>query len=465
MNHRFKIILASVSLALSFNAFADGTITGGGGGTTNPDPVPQYAIESTVADYTGLILISWFRYEQHAYNLGSEAEKLKSPFRKVFESKTSIFELIRDSSVEIRSNGPCLDAEGKPWDGSIYASSPNVICLSSYTMAPKLNFANVEAETIALAAHEYSHLLGTNEDEAKAIQQAALNTFTQTKFDTIRFQVDQMAVSFESSDWVGPRWVSNALYYFREFIDNRLSILDQGDLLALDEKITFILSNFDSAKIGFFYVPADLILLSGPNYAKLKIGQYYLCSMDQSIRESKRQACEQKLDLIFRGAESIPSKQFDMEGEGTFCMENPRLCYGADFKNIEIARPKSLADVRARFAEVDLYLLNLKNYFSELATCDHAFGNNNCNKYKEPQRPEQPYQIRGTYNRTSYKAECKGSWNWPHLNHVSCSFQDGPGITPDHDGTYSFEVLNEKEVFPWLCSGEDLNDLECIQPI
>ncbi|MGZ3695176.1 MAG: hypothetical protein ACXWQO_13635, partial [Bdellovibrionota bacterium] len=174
-----NLILAA--LTMGGIAFAEGGGVGsGGGGTTIPNPTNPEFISGTASEYGAKLLTVWLQHQEEVFNRYGENEQAKSPFFKVFRpsNRKNIYQLVESTEVEFRMSGPCLDSEGQPWDGSIYGSKPGSICISPFSMAPKLSDMNYEAETLALLAHEISHLMGTSESEAREIQQVVIWDFS-----------------------------------------------------------------------------------------------------------------------------------------------------------------------------------------------------------------------------------------------------------------------------------------------
>ncbi|MFZ4405009.1 MAG: hypothetical protein ACOYOK_12970, partial [Pseudobdellovibrionaceae bacterium] len=90
---------------------------------------------------------------------------------KLFSKKDkTIYDLIRETKINLVSDKPCLDFLNQPKDGSVANTPAGTICISADSIAKKLDYANVFENTFQLVGHELSHLLGTTEDEANAIQ-------------------------------------------------------------------------------------------------------------------------------------------------------------------------------------------------------------------------------------------------------------------------------------------------------
>ena len=75
---------------------------------------------------------------------------------------------------------PCFDGDGNPTDGSVHLPWPNEICISRGTLGQKLKASDAVAQTTALVAHEYFHLIGLSEQQATALQEKVLNAFSVT---------------------------------------------------------------------------------------------------------------------------------------------------------------------------------------------------------------------------------------------------------------------------------------------
>lgn len=439
----------------------------GGGGITNPQPADPQTIELIGHQTIGKALIPWFRAREEWYRKSSEADQLKSPFRKIFESSQSIFSLIRDSKVEFRYSGPCLDANGAPQDGSIYAKPGSSICLSPVTMAPKLNYGNVLGETLALAAHEYSHLFGTTEAEAIAIQSWAVSDLSDLEEPRLGGDIARLNLKLESHDVNGPRYVASPFYFWREFINSRLESLDQTDLAEIDERLRDILEGLGSTNLRLLFVPYKLADLKELHSSSFRVAKLALCEMDSSIRLDRRELCRRELDRAFGGKSFETFREFALAlTTNNRCMNAPDSCFSAPIYNQIIRRPKTVDEVRVQFGIVDNYLKEMRPYLRDLSYCGWLTDEKNCSGAPETWTPptEKNYKVTGEYNKSGSQAICTGAWAWPHLYQTSCQLE-GHGVKPDFDGTYHFEVLGIGETFPWICGGKNLEDLHCIQQI
>lgn len=140
----------------------EGGITSGGGGTLPAQPI-------SIDEAAGIISSSkqglrLFLREQ------SESAFFVDRDEKFFQGDKNLSTVLEETDVEILKDRPCHDKFGHPTDGSIYASKPNAICISAFRVAPKLIEERAYIEIYALMIHEYSHLLGSTEPEAVALQ-------------------------------------------------------------------------------------------------------------------------------------------------------------------------------------------------------------------------------------------------------------------------------------------------------
>src|SRR5690349_12060945 len=120
-------LLFALSTTFALPALAGG-VSDGGGGTTNPNPANPEWIVNAAAQYSGKVLLVWLNAEEANFNRTSEADRAKSPFRKLFQGEQTIFDILPKASIELRMSAACLDKNGVEWDGSVYASKPGAIC-------------------------------------------------------------------------------------------------------------------------------------------------------------------------------------------------------------------------------------------------------------------------------------------------------------------------------------------------
>lgn len=166
MKSRFKISFLShlIILALSLSANAGmGGISGGGGGTVPAKPVGKEEIRHILQDA---------RYSAYLFYATALRNDLLTDLG--VKNLPQALEAIKTHGIDINTQGPCLDNNGNPNDGSVNSGNPLYICISSKTLGEKLDDINAWAQTIALVVHEYAHLAGADEGQATQIQTRAL---------------------------------------------------------------------------------------------------------------------------------------------------------------------------------------------------------------------------------------------------------------------------------------------------
>lgn len=113
------------------------------------------------------------KYDLYNNNqLSKEDQKL---FSKIFECQQNIIDILRHIFPEIEEHRPCFDFEKRPVDASIATNRKNKFCLSSLILRHKVTEHEILAQTIALEIHEYSEVMGRNEEEVVALQTRVLN--------------------------------------------------------------------------------------------------------------------------------------------------------------------------------------------------------------------------------------------------------------------------------------------------
>ncbi|MFN8847262.1 MAG: hypothetical protein ACK5V3_13740 [Bdellovibrionales bacterium] len=172
------------------------------------DPVPigfntpvqmvlKYIFNSTYSGHSGLL-----------YGMESFPQNIDKPYshradwwrsisssthKKLFdrEDGKTIYDVLKTAKIVLQDPA-CLDPySGKPNDGSADGKT-GIICLSWDRLSKKLFSNNFESYLIPLLAHEYSHLVGTNEQEAEALEDILK---TQVGFEKIKKNVNELELS------------------------------------------------------------------------------------------------------------------------------------------------------------------------------------------------------------------------------------------------------------------------------
>ncbi len=296
----------TTALLLSLPAHAGG-VSDGGGRTTNPNPANPERIVGTARQTTGLALVSWLNAEEGNFNRLDSNARATSPFRKLFVPGRNIFDVIHETSIELRMSAPCLDAQGTPWDGSIYPTAPNAICISPFTMAPKLTEMNYDIETVALIAHELSHLLGTTEEEARAIQQSAIYALGHVDLIDLAVKLDLLAGKLGVSDGKFS-WVDLELSTLSDFA-NTYDASDRS-MMELTELRDALRFNFLKTQA----VSETTLDAFQAQFIRLRMIQFGGCVLSPQESSGISTYCTQELNRSFAGNSSATAQEISNHG-------------------------------------------------------------------------------------------------------------------------------------------------------
>lgn len=334
-----KKLLALILTFTCTSAFAGG-ISGGGGGTTNPRPTDTETVAAAVYQYGGPAILAWAKAQEAVFSRMPAEQRAHSPFRKLFLGEKTIYDVLRETKVELRFNEPCRDANGEAKDGSVHASEPGAVCLSPFTMAPKLNDMNVEEETIALLVHELSHQLGTNENEAEEIQWDALYAMDQA--DMIKL-VTKPAQAHQD---------------VAAFLNNISLVIDNPTLLRADGIDSWTRQLIDFARDFSFDYNMNFAMLR-PNEAAdviansshFNMARDYLCANDEKEEELIRQDCSERFAKGMNGKEEVTALEYI--SRSTNISEE---FLGPEYKRVILRRPYSIRDLAFTLREVYRFL-------------------------------------------------------------------------------------------------------------
>jgi hypothetical protein len=155
---------------LSGPAAVAGGVDGGGGNTRPAHPVTEAEVRKVLEEGRPMIV-----FLMNSYSAGATGRNPRPLPVKLFAGPVSLLDRLRAVNVSLATRGPCYDEGGNPVDGSANQRRQSV-CISLPRLMEKLNRENLRNQTLALVAHEYSHLVGTSEAEAEELQEYVLET-------------------------------------------------------------------------------------------------------------------------------------------------------------------------------------------------------------------------------------------------------------------------------------------------
>jgi len=339
-----------------------GAVSGGGGGTTNPHPANPDSIVYSVKNYSAKIITTWFNIREAVFNRLDPEKKKASPYYKIFQSDKNIFELIKSTEAELRMSRPCLDAQGLERDGSIYASKPQAICISPFTMAPKLSEYNYTQETLALIIHELTHLMGADEEEAESIQQDAIYDFNKMDFMDVIVNIDLLSGKYSKGD-------------ISMLIEEMKWAVQWPDMLNLDEfnRWSHSLLNIKNAveynhsdKINFLRDSQYKLLT--PQFSKLTAVELYVGANDSNQSNEMKNYYLQKLNLGFGTDLIVTAKQF----ESRLTKLDPKN-FGPEFEQTLLHRVTNTQIISSEMADIENYLTEINKTLVNLSNMETAF--------------------------------------------------------------------------------------------
>ncbi|WP_413581760.1 hypothetical protein [Bdellovibrio sp. HCB288] len=155
-----SLLLASA--LLSIHSQANTVRIGNGGDTQTGSFVSEEALLQAVfktKTEAQLLLNSWISNENIKHL--------------TLEQKKSLVSLIQTTPVELLTKDACHDGVSKK-DAVAYASPKPKICVSVLQLKNKLYTDNYRNQILALMIHEYSHLIGFDENQANQLQQLVI---------------------------------------------------------------------------------------------------------------------------------------------------------------------------------------------------------------------------------------------------------------------------------------------------
>jgi len=350
-----KILKSAVSLfllmGLAFQTPA-GTISGGGGGTTNPNPANPEWIVSAVFFDAGQILTTWFqKQEMFFFNLSSE-EKEKSPFRKIFLSNKSIYHLLKTIEIDLEMNRPCFDREGNERDGSVYGSNPGSICISPFTMAPKLNQYNAKEETLALIVHELSHLFEASEEEAVEIQTQAVWNFYKTNFQELQLDISILSNSHNFGSEL--TYLMTRINMSSEYPQE----LDMSEFVSINETLLKLRGLFDRPLGNFLLLPVSLYKVLTPQFVRTGVLQSYVCAYNSHQHPEVKKDCQNELIKGFQDDDQVTAREYLLRRDG--------IDFGPGYDSVTIAKLENWDSVSTELQKFQDFLRKVLNEMSEL---------------------------------------------------------------------------------------------------
>lgn len=154
-----------------------GGISGGGGNVIVNIPAKtlvstesaELAVETMRAN-----LPDYVAMKRSQYLDGSMPVDQRRGFAAVFDSPISIDQVLNAVPTQILEHNSCRNFRNEKVDGSTVTADGKNICISAFRISRKVDRLDIDAQATALLMHEYSELVGLDENQAIQVQMATL---------------------------------------------------------------------------------------------------------------------------------------------------------------------------------------------------------------------------------------------------------------------------------------------------
>ena len=277
------LLLAALLNSSALAGNVRGGISGGGGDTIILDPAGTEFIKLQLSGARVSLLMVF----KNAAFLSARKE--------LFQGTNNILEKVKNYSLDIKTDDSCYDFDGTPTDASIN-SKPGTICLSAFTIGQKVSMVTDYPQLLALLAHEYSHLMGYDEDQAVSFQKDIL-------FAT-------KAVSESEGRYLGVEFVTESFTAITYLTGAAAEISRNQDQEAYKMFQTVDSLNFFPYQYPFRALDPKEAGIVGGIAARLKNLRIYSCIQNESDLKQK-QTCQSIYQSVFGNSDEVPADQLN----------------------------------------------------------------------------------------------------------------------------------------------------------
>lgn len=174
------IKVLSVTSFISLNVFANyGGVSGGGGDVINPKhPTSKQSTESVehIIKNSKFVLEKYLQSKKIQLKNNQLSGHENNLYSQLFNSpEKNIDQVMKSYKIHIEDEEPCFTSDNVAVDGSIFSEKTNSVCISSLTIAQKVDHSEVLKQSAALVLHELSEVSGLTDDDAIHLQKIALD--------------------------------------------------------------------------------------------------------------------------------------------------------------------------------------------------------------------------------------------------------------------------------------------------
>lgn len=331
-----KNLFICLGFLVSCSALAGG-VSGGGGGVKPAHPVTRDEV-LTMARDARMYVMFYFNRRERVWHWSQDPIDAK-----LFNGPVSIVNKILEVPVTLEQNGACLDPEGNEMDGSAIGAGVQSVCLSIPRLTEKLSQESLRSQTFALLAHEYSHLVGLNEEEANQLQENSISAFLYGDYQTVNEQFRDL-VSFRNFGIEFLKSVPEAL--------NSASWADIHELVT-GEEYRKIMTPYLTGRT-FTLFPQFMVEDAEPVQERFALLEAASCALGKLPGKEK---CRALLKKVFRGdAEISYATLAERMGWRDF-VDHPGVVY---------RRVTNKENARVEFLRLNAELVQLENYIKAL---------------------------------------------------------------------------------------------------
>ena len=277
------IQMSLVALFVPLIAMGNAKVIGNGGNVEKSRLVTRYEIISIL-----------HRARRDSIYIANFLEKKKEVHFPVSTSYENFRNAIRGHKILIDLD-PCYDQNGKETDASTVSAAKDQMCINIVRLEKKLRVSNARPEILGLVAHEYSHFVGANENEAREFQKRIVSLVAST-----REAPDRIVVPME-------------LDRAKEILERafRLPVLDDSSLyLTLTSLHDSLSQIFASELVSEGYNILSKQQRSHVQELRMKVSNWSQSLCEQILSSPESDQCKFYLDNIYQGKDDVSLLRF-----------------------------------------------------------------------------------------------------------------------------------------------------------
>lgn len=166
--------------SLAAHAAPEGGMSGGGGNVIAEEPVSKAVpveLTAKIVRHAFSHVVPYLEYKAEKLQKG---EAVPNEIRMLL-TKSHVRTIAAQNPPQVLTQKPCLDGEQTEFDATNDISRPAVVCVSALRISKRLERDEIEAQSVALLIHEYSELVGFDDQDAIQIQRAVLSDFRESR--------------------------------------------------------------------------------------------------------------------------------------------------------------------------------------------------------------------------------------------------------------------------------------------